>query len=296
MVPGHAPREPDGLGAEGVELPAGTYDRVTLDYPVTPRARAGWGQPPNPYLYAVLDGGRGRYRVVLEAVLGYRDQLLAIPRDEPSSPAEPAWVNGWLPALDGAAIYTFLADRDPELYLEVGSGWSTKFARRAVDDHGLRTRIVSIDPHPRAEIDAICDEVVRQPLEDCDLAVFDRAGPGDVVFVDNSHRCFMNSDATVVLLEVLPRLRPGVLLGIHDIHLPDDYPPDWADRFYSEQYVLGAFLLGGGAGTETELPAWFVSTDAELAAVLDSLFDHPLLAGIERHGGAFWLRITGLPA
>lgn len=56
---------------------------------------------------------------------------------------------------------TALAAGNPATYLEVGSGNSTRFARRAITVHGLRTRIVSIDPEPRAVVDELCDEVVR---------------------------------------------------------------------------------------------------------------------------------------
>ena len=84
-------------------------------------------------------------------------------------------INGWLPGLDSAALYAFLARTDPALYLEVGSGNSTKFARRAITDHGLRTRLVSIDPQPRAEIDALFaayELVSRRRLEHCRYGVF----------------------------------------------------------------------------------------------------------------------------
>jgi hypothetical protein len=261
---------------------------ITLDYPVRPRPRYGHGSPPHPQLMELLARGHDRYRSHLEGILAHADALAAIAR-QPDAGGEPAWINGFIPGLDGAALYTFVADRRPTTYLEVGSGNSTRFARRAVRDAGLTTRIVSIDPEPRAEVDALCDEVVRAPLEDTDLAILDRLRPGDVVFVDNSHRLFTNSDATVVFLELLPRLPAGVLVGIHDIFLPYDYPPEWSDRFYSEQYALAAFLLGGHAGFEIELPAFFASTHAQLGGILNPLWDRPGLAGVERHGGAFWM-------
>jgi hypothetical protein len=116
--------------------------------------------------------------------------------------------------------------------------------RRSIDDHGLGTRLVSIDPHPRAETEALCNEVVRQPLEDTDLSIFAALGPDDICFIDNSHLAFQNSVVTVFMLEVLPSLRPGVLVGIHDIMLPGDYPEAWRERFYNGQYLLAAFLLG----------------------------------------------------
>ena len=64
----------------------------------------------------------------------------------------------------------------------------------------------------------------------------------------------MNSDATVFFLEILPRLPGGVLVGIHDVFLPYDYPRDYADRYYSEQYLLAAHLIAGNPALEPVLP------------------------------------------
>src|SRR5262249_39662840 len=162
-------------------------------------------------------------------------------------------------------LYGMLADLNPARYLEIGSGNSTRFARRAIRDRGLRTRIESVDPHPRAEIDSIADTVIQSPLESLDLKLGTWLSPGAVAFIVGSHRCFMNSDVTVVFLEILPRLQPGVRVHFHDIFLPYDYPPDWADAYYSEQYVLAAFLLGGASRMKILLANGFVSGDPELS-------------------------------
>src|ERR1019366_3993414 len=106
--------------------------------------------------------------------------------------------------------------------VEIGSGNSTKFVARAIADHGLETKIISIDPQPRAEIDSLCNEVMRKPLEKCNLDIFGTLGESDIVFADNSHQSFMNSDVTVFFCEVLPMLARGVTVGIHDIFLPQD--------------------------------------------------------------------------
>src|SRR5260370_713340 len=82
-------------------------------------------------------------------------------------------MNIYFSALDAIALYGLLGLRKPSRYLEVGSGNSTMFARRAIRDLGLGTQITSIDPQPRAEIDALCDRVVRTRLEEFDLALFD---------------------------------------------------------------------------------------------------------------------------
>lgn len=272
----------------------GPEQRIKLDYPVAPRPRFGHGHPSHPPLSGIIAAGEDRYRRRLGHIEAVRSDLHRLPLTDGSSPEEPVWANPWLPGLDVAALYAIVAHDRPSLYLEVGSGMSTKVVRRAVRDHDLPTRIVSIDPQPRAEVDALCDEVVRSPLEDCDLAVFDRVGAGDIVFVDNSHRVFTNSDATVVFLEVLPALAAGALVQVHDIFLPDDYPSAWRDRYYSEQYVLAALLLGGGGGFSTDFPAWYVATHPDLAERLKPLFEP--LEGVERHGGSYWLRKDGSPS
>jgi hypothetical protein len=273
---------------EGVPIDDGRH--LVLDYPIHPRPRFGHEHPSHPQVDAIIRARVDHYRKHLEAIVAMLPWLAKIPVDDPGDPTTPFWFNPWLPGLDAAALYTIVASEKPTTYLEVGSGTSTKFTRRAISDHGLSTRIVSIDPQPRAEIDAICDEVIRSRLEEADLSVFDSLVAGDVVFIDNSHRVFTNSDACVVFLEVLPRLAPGVLVEIHDIYLPDDYPAGWNDRFYSEQYVLAGYLLGGSQTFETELPNWFVTTNPELAEIVAPLWDE--LPGAEPTGGSYWLRMT----
>src|SRR5262249_38681185 len=119
---------------------------------------------------------------------------------------------------------------------------------------------------PRTEIDALCDQVIRRSLEDCDLAMFDALTPGDVLFFDGSHRVFTNSDVTVFFFEVLPRLNPGVLVHVHDIFWPWDYPPHWNERLYAEQYLLGAMLLCDKWPFRVVLPNMYICLDAELGS------------------------------
>jgi hypothetical protein len=90
--------------------------------------------------------------------------------------------------------------------------------------------------------------------------------------VPATHRVFTNSDVTVFLLEVLPQLKPGILVHMHDIILPCDYPPAWNNRFYSEQYVLGAMLLCGVPPFQTVLPNYFVCTDPSLSEQARRIF------------------------
>ena len=261
-----------------------------------PVPRYGHGHPFHRRLYDIIDAGRPRYRSLVGQFDQLREHYLQIPIQPGPDPVQPHWDNGWIPRLDGIALYCMVATTDPALYLEVGSGISTKFVRRAIEDHGLRTRIVSIDPHPRAEVDALCDEVIRGRLETVGVAtILDRIGPGDIVFLDGSHRSFMNSDATVFFLEIFPELPPETLVHVHDIYLPADYPLTWAHRYYTEQYLLATWLLGGSAGYEVHCPNYFISQDDELNGLLAGVWNDQRMSDSDPHGCAsFWLRRTDL--
>lgn len=262
---------------------------IFLPYPVDPRPRYGHGLPPHAGICSVLATGRRTYVSHLKRFLELKEQLHSIPETADEDADTPCWSNPWFRGLDIVALYSFIALTRPARYLEIGSGCSTKVARRAVAHHATGTQITSIDPEPRASIDHLADRVIRRPLEQVPLTEFDSLGPGDIVFFDGSHRCFMGSDVTVFFLEVLPRIAPGVLVQIHDIHLPNDYPPIRARHYESEQYLLAAMLLSGMTRFEVELPNRYVVDDKELGGVLTPLWD--LVGDVHaRRGTSFWMR------
>ena len=154
-------------------------------------------------------------------------------------------------------LYGFVATQRPQVYMEIGSGNSTKFACRAIRDHGLDTRVVSIDPCPRAEVEALCDEAIRCPVEEVDLTAHSTVWVRTTFdSVDNSHRALMNSDATAVLMDVIPRLKAGVLVESHDITLPCDDRTERIERWCSEQYLLAAYVLARGSLFRHRLAEW----------------------------------------
>src|SRR5207302_9666111 len=122
---------------------------------------------------ALLSRHDSEYLHVLRQFDTYAAGLLAIASEE-ASPSEPHWRNGYLFGIDGVSLYAFTRDRAPRRYIEVGSGHSTLFVDRARRDGAISMEIVSIDPCPRREIDAISEHVIRQPLECVDLNVFGR--------------------------------------------------------------------------------------------------------------------------
>jgi hypothetical protein len=269
------------------------FQSVHLDYYVDPRPRYGYGKPPHPGLYEIINAKRDLYKSILEEALGYRNSFLSISKNgQENDPNKPVYNNGFLPGLDIVGIYTILSRFRPETYIEVGSGNSTKVAYKAITENKLGTKIVSIDPMPRAEIDQIADTVIRKPFEETDFEFIFSLKENDVLFIDNSHRILPNSDSMVFYMEVLPRLAKGVIVHIHDIYLPYDYPQFMCDRFYSEQYGLAMFLLANSEKYRPLLPNYFISEDRELSSILDPLWNDPALKNVEKHGGSFWLRIS----
>lgn len=115
-------------------------------------------------------------------------------------------------------------------------------------------------------------------------------GAGDIVFLDGSHRVGMGSDVTLFFLEVLPRLAPGVLVHIHDIYLPNDYPPELVGRNYSEQYMLAAVLLAAGSRYLIELPAFYVTHSGLVNPGVEP-WRRLTAAGLAIHGESFWFRV-----
>jgi hypothetical protein len=154
---------------------------------------------------------------------------------------------GWL---DCRALFALLRHWRPRRMIEVGSGFSTLLAadvnRRYL---GGGMTLTCIEPYPRPFLAAGVpgvSELVRERLELTDLGRFDDLAAGDVVFIDSSHVAKTGSDVNTFYFEVLPRLAEGVRVHIHDIFLPDDYPPDWVigeNRSWNEQYVVRALLM-----------------------------------------------------
>lgn len=265
---------------------------IRLDYRVNSKPRYGYGKPPHPDLYRIINRNRKNYEEYLKSFLDYKNNFIGIPRKNKldNSDIGPSWINGYLPGLDSIALYGLLCLNNPKRYYEIGSGNSTLFANKAIKDHHLRTKITSIDPYPRASINTICDTVIREPVEDVDPDVFRELEAGDILFVDNSHRAFMNSDVTAVFLDILTRLKPGVFVEFHDICLPYDYPKEWIKRYYSEQYLLATYILAEGNKFEIILPNTFISRDSELNLILAPLWNEKSMQGVETHGGSFWIK------
>ena len=238
----------DGWGAYG----------IALEYPTSSNNSPRWGgfAASHAELSRLMEGAGESQQDVLKKIIEVSRCCHSVAETLEESDPEPRWRNPMMAGLDACTIGAFLSS-NPSLYLEIGSGHSTKFARHFIRKLGLRTKLVSVDPNPRSECDQLCDEIIRSPLEDVELRLFERLQPGDILFIDGSHRCFMNSDVTVFFVDILPRLSPGVITGVHDIFIPDDYPAEWKLRYYNEQYLLATHLLGARDRIQVLFGAYF---------------------------------------
>ncbi len=185
---------------------------------------------------------------LLRGAEGYAEALLAIAKQrgvgQGSRPA-PEFDQDWFPTLDAVAAYALVRQFGPKRIVEVGSGHSTRFLVRAVQDAGLSTEITAVDPQPRAALTGLPVRFHNAIMQTADPAIFAALEPGDVLFIDSSHILMPGTDVDWLFNRVLPALPPGVLVHVHDIFLPDDYPADWVWRGYNEQQAIGPLLAGG---------------------------------------------------
>ncbi|MDE1173403.1 MAG: class I SAM-dependent methyltransferase [Parvibaculaceae bacterium] len=256
-------------------LPGTPYSRYALPVEYLPsrdfRPRYGYSKGVIGELDRWFEAHQADYRdfVAFMRTLDLRSIPIQFDHDKATIPG---WIGGAISAFDALALYAMLRKHRPKVYMEIGSGMTTLFARQAVIDGGLSTKIISIDPEPRQSIDEVCDSVIRVALETCDPEIFDQLEPGDFLFLDGSHRSFMNSDVTVFFIDVLPRLKPGVIVHIHDILLPYDYPDSFKSWYWNEQYMLAVYMMAAMDKLKPLLPTTWICSSPLLSAQLDGPF------------------------
>ena len=154
---------------------------------------------------------------------------------------------GWQ---DSRALFVMLRSLGPRRIVEVGSGFSSLLmadVNRRFFSGGID--ITCIEPYPRPFLEKGIpgiSRLVKSVVQDVPLDLFEALEAGDVLFIDSSHVSKTGSDVNYLYFEVLPRLRKGVLIHIHDIFLPAEYLKDWVlgeGRSWNEQYVLRAMLM-----------------------------------------------------
>jgi hypothetical protein len=199
--------------------------------------------------------------------------------------------NASFESVDADVLYATVRWARPRLVIEIGSGFSTlvldQAARRNATD-GDPARLVTIDPYPSPLIEPLETELHAVRGSEVSVSEFEALGAGDVLFCDTTHTVKLGSEVNHLILDVLPRLEPGVLVHFHDVFLPWEYPRKWPEqsRFYwSEQYLLQAFLAFN--------PAFEVLFSSQLVTRAEPERVARLIPGFEPGTSvpaSFWLR------
>ncbi len=167
----------------------------------------------------------------------------------------PAWDMTYPPA-DSATLYSMLRHFKPRRYIEVGCGYSSRASVAALHENasdGHMCQATFIEPYPPPYLTELnLPGEFIQKIEQVPLERFQQFAAGDVLFIDTSHVIKVQNDVEYELLRVLPSLKPGVIVHIHDIFTPYDYPAEWLVGDHpnhggnNEQYALECLLSGGG--------------------------------------------------
>lgn len=151
--------------------------------------------------------------------------------------------------IEAQALHAFLRATKPSQIIEVGSGVSTYCMLEAVKlnegDTGRIGTITCIEPFPSQWLQTAPIQLIKYPVQNIELELFDKLGDGDLLFIDSSHTVRTGGDVNFLILEVLPRLNPGVFVHFHDIFFPYDYQRT-ADRTifqWMETAMLHSFLI-----------------------------------------------------
>ena len=178
----------------------------------------------------------------------YRDELEELARSE--GPQAFDFHNDYFPSFDAAVYYALIRFLRPTRVIEVGCGYSTQIANKALmrnQQDGQPGKLTCIEPYPQSRLnEAHLDiELIKTRVEELDLEFFSCLKANDILFIDSSHTVKFGSDVCREFLEILPALRPGVWIHVHDIFFPYDYPAEWLIQrryAFNEQYLLEAFL------------------------------------------------------
>lgn len=178
----------------------------------------------------------------------FSGELIAPLNDDPDSPEGFFWENGQFGYSDAISYYCFIRSRKPKRILEIGSGFSTLVASKAIEANGFGS-IVCIEPFPRPFLESTrhVEEVLKARVQEVDADwVNSRLSDGDFLFIDSTHTVKIGSDCLHIYLRLLPKMKHRLLVHVHDVFLPDGMPAEWAKRnhiYWTEQYLLLAYLL-----------------------------------------------------
>jgi predicted O-methyltransferase YrrM len=181
----------------------------------------------------------------------YQDELLAIPFSKKDAQDLQFFYDNpsFCPA-DAEFLYSVIRHFKPRRVIEIGCGYSTMLALQAEKKNKMENgehacSHICIEPYEMPWLEKLDLLVVRSKVEDLSLSTFAQLEAGDILFIDSSHIIRPQGDVLFEFLEILPGLKSGVLVHVHDVFSPRDYLKEWVINEHcqwNEQYLLEAFL------------------------------------------------------
>jgi hypothetical protein len=242
---------------------------------------------------AGIDINADRQLRLLAAFKRFDSEYNALPQEPTDRPEQFYLRNPMFGGTDALVLYCMVRHFQPRSVIEVGSGFSTRLLVEAARrNHPTEIRCIEPWPDPILKQHVLPVTLIEQRVQDIPLSIFERLENRDVLFIDSSHVLALGGDVNHLLLEVLPRLKPGVIVHLHDIFLPRPQPRDWVldqQRFWCEQELLQAFLAFNGA-FEVVMANAYLGLRHQPA--LREVFPRSEWWG----GGSFWIRrVASMP-
>lgn len=208
---------------------------------------------------------------LLNELIAYRDELTELEFD---------FDNGFFSGFDAAVYYSLIRHLKPQRVIEIGGGYSTQLATKALRGDG---KLICIEPYPE-RLNGVGRgvELIQKRVEAIDVDFFSCLEANDILFIDSSHAVKFGSDVCYEFLQLLPRLAPGVWVHVHDIFFPHDYPAEWLIErrmALNEQYLLEAFLSFNEKFQVALANYWLCLDHADKTARLEA-----------KGGSSFWMK------
>lgn len=205
-------------------------------------------KPPRYELLGIMLNEQCQHDLLKEYVHFYKD----LPFPEKQTPGLRYYFdNSWFSYSDAIFLYSFLRKHMPKRIIEVGSGFSSAVMLDTIDRFfSQRPELTFIEPYPDRLISLFREgdreqvKLIDKKIQEVPIDVFLTLEPGDLLFIDSSHVVKCGSDLHLLMFEILPRLKPGVIVHFHDVFYPFDYPSEWLTegRYWNENYFLRMFL------------------------------------------------------
>jgi hypothetical protein len=231
----------------------------------------------------------------------YNEELLAIPMEK-TDKREYYYNNGSFLSGDSDYLYNMVRHLKPANIIEIGSGFSTLMALKAIEKNKSENadyscKMMCIEPYEMDWLEKTEAIITRKRVEDIEMSFFEQLGKNDILFIDSSHIIRPQGDVLFIYLQILPVIRPGVYIHIHDIFTPKDYLDEWIYkniRLWNEQYLVEAFLSYNEKFKITGALNFLRHKHYEAFASKCPVFKRHIESGTNREPGSLWLMKTSL--